>query len=161
VNSRAEFPTKMYLLCPETVSRNLPLPRNLPKSSLNLPNRHKKCNWAKKAKKAKFHLAFFQKEKKPKELKKANWQPWSGFTCQAFYPTSCRIVPTMPLLRNSTTVSLFLCRVRNGSQTVVRVQLVVHEGLQGGTPVGLPSVFLHKKTVFTVLRLVLLTGFCE
>jgi len=28
--------------------------------------------------------------------------------------------------------------------------LVIREGLQGGTPVGLPSAFLHKKTVFTV-----------
>jgi len=51
------------ILCPETVSRNLPVPRNLPKSSLNQPNRHKKSMWPKKAK---FHLAFFQKLKKAK-----------------------------------------------------------------------------------------------
>jgi len=33
---------------------------------------------------------------------------------------------------------------------VAPVPLVVREGVQGGTPVGLPSAFLHKKTVFTV-----------
>ena len=33
----------------------------------------------------------------------------------------------------------------SGSQTVVHVPVVVRKGLQGGTPAGLPSVFLHKK----------------
>jgi len=44
------------ILCPETVSRNLQVLRNLPKSSLNQPNRHKKSKWPKKAKNYKFGL---------------------------------------------------------------------------------------------------------
>ena len=35
----------------------------------------------------------------------------------------------------------------SGSQTVVRVPLVVREGLQGGTRIDLLSVFLHKKYI--------------
>ena len=83
------FQWKFIILCPETVSRNLPVPRNLPESSLNVPNRHKKSN---SPKKAKFHLAFFQKYKKAKGVekrpkitnlvsKKQNWQPWSRVDC--------------------------------------------------------------------------------
>jgi len=49
----------------------------------------------------------------------------------------------------------------SGSQTVVHVPVVVREGLQGGTPAGLPSVFFHKKTAFPAFALLLLTGFCE
>jgi len=44
---------KCSILCPETLSRKLPMPRNLPKSTLNLPNRHKNSNWPKKAEKIK------------------------------------------------------------------------------------------------------------
>jgi len=87
VNSRAEFPTKMYLLCPETVSRNLPLPRNLPKSSLNLPNRHKKCNWAKKAKKSQIPFGLFSKRKKAKGVeKKPTGNPGQDLRVRLFTP---------------------------------------------------------------------------
>jgi len=50
--SRAEFPTKIY----HSVSKNSvsifksASARNLPKPSSNLPNRHKKSSWPKKAK---------------------------------------------------------------------------------------------------------------
>jgi len=44
------------------------VPRNLPKSSLNLPNRHKKSNWLKSQKK--LYSAFSKNKKKPKVLKK-------------------------------------------------------------------------------------------
>jgi len=57
------------ILCPKTVSRNLPVPRNLPKSSLNQPNRHKKSKWLKK--KPNFIWPFFKNKKRPKALKKA------------------------------------------------------------------------------------------
>jgi len=54
------------------VSGNLPVLRNLPKSSLSLPNRHKKSKWPKKAKKSKpnFSWPFFKNRKRPMELKK-------------------------------------------------------------------------------------------
>jgi len=45
-------------------------PGNLPKSSLNLPNRRKKSNWSKKAKKTNFIWPFFKNKKRSKELKK-------------------------------------------------------------------------------------------
>ena len=72
VNSRAEFPMKIYhsvylskfIIHPETVSRNLPVPRNL-------PNRHKKCMWPKSQKKPNYIWPFFKNKKKPKELKKS------------------------------------------------------------------------------------------
>jgi len=51
------------------VSRNLPVPRNLTKSSLNLPKRQKKFNWPKRPKTPNFIWPFFQK--KTKVLKKA------------------------------------------------------------------------------------------
>jgi len=35
----------------------------------------------------------------------------------------------------------------SSSRNVVRVPMVVCEGFQGGTRVGLPSVFLHKKKI--------------
>jgi len=38
------FQKRFSILCPDTVSRNLSVPQNLPKPSLNLPNRHKKSN---------------------------------------------------------------------------------------------------------------------
>jgi len=40
------FQQKFIILCRKTVSRNLPKP------PLNLPNRHKKSNWPKKAKRS-------------------------------------------------------------------------------------------------------------
>jgi len=46
------------------------VPINLPKFSLNLPNRHNSSNWTKKAKKAKFHLTFYSKIKKAKGVAK-------------------------------------------------------------------------------------------
>jgi len=49
------------------VPKNLPVSRNLPKSTLNLRNRHKKSNWPKKAK---FHLAFSNIKKSQKSWKK-------------------------------------------------------------------------------------------
>jgi len=61
------FQWKFNILCPETVSRNLPVPRNLPKSCLNLPNRHKKYM---RPKKPNFIWPFFKNKKRPKELKK-------------------------------------------------------------------------------------------
>ena len=69
INSRAIFHSIFIILCPETVSRNLPVPRNLPKSSLYLPNRHKNSNWAKKAKKPGFICPFSKNRKKTKEVK--------------------------------------------------------------------------------------------
>jgi len=47
------------------VFRNLPVPRNLSKSSLNLPNRHKKSECPKKAK-----FVLFSKIKKAKRVEK-------------------------------------------------------------------------------------------
>jgi len=63
------------------------VPRNLPKSSLNLPNRHKKSNWPKKAKKSQILFGLFSKIKKVKGVEKRpkitnlasitpNWQHW-------------------------------------------------------------------------------------
>jgi len=46
---------------PETKSRIVPVPRNLPISSLTLPNRHKKSNWPEKAKKSQIVFGLFQK----------------------------------------------------------------------------------------------------
>jgi len=56
INSRAEFTVKIdhSVVCPETV------PRNLPKSSLNVSKPHKKSNSPKRPKKVKFNLSFFQ-----------------------------------------------------------------------------------------------------
>jgi len=67
INSRAEFQTKFIVMCP-TVSRNLSVPRNLTKSSLNQPNQHKKSNWPNKPNGI---WPFFKNIKKPKLLKKA------------------------------------------------------------------------------------------
>jgi len=58
------------ILCPETVSRNLPVPRNLPKSSLNQPNRQKNLSGEKRSKKQNFIWPFFKNKKRPKALKK-------------------------------------------------------------------------------------------
>jgi len=71
------------------VSRNLPVPRNLPKSSLNPPNWHEKSMWPKKAKKIQIAFGLFSFLKKVQSIekrpnitnlasKKANWQPWVG-----------------------------------------------------------------------------------
>jgi len=80
------FQRKFIILCPERVSRNLPVPRNLRKSSLNLPNRHKKSNWPKSQKKQLYSA--FSKDKKSQRCwkspkitnlasTKSNWQPCS------------------------------------------------------------------------------------
>jgi len=52
------------------VSRNLPVPRNLPRSSSNVPNRHKKSNSPKKAKKSQILFGLFSKIKKAKGVEK-------------------------------------------------------------------------------------------
>jgi len=87
-------------LCLETLSGNLPVPRNPPNSSLNLPNRHKKDMWPKKAK-----WPFFKNKKRPKELKngqkitnlaskKLNWQPciWASVFTSQLYTSLSAIV---------------------------------------------------------------------
>jgi len=64
------FQRKFIILCSETVSRNLPVPKNLPKSSLNLPDRHKKSNWPNKPKN-KLYLGFSKIKKSQRTWKKA------------------------------------------------------------------------------------------
>jgi len=80
-NSSAEFAIKIHhsvtpsffsnlsILCSETVSRFLPSPRNLPKSSLNLPQSTEKLNWSKKAQKQTL-FGLFSNMKKAKGVKK-------------------------------------------------------------------------------------------
>jgi len=101
------FQWKFIILCPETVSRNLPVPTNLPKSSLNLPNRHKKSKWPKKFK---FHWAFSCLKKALASItnlasKKPNWQPW-------FDVKLWRCI-TMLLFRNKDNDKKSPCQFRN------------------------------------------------
>jgi len=48
------------ILCPEAVSRNMTVPRNLPKSSLNMLNRHKYLSGQKTPKNPNFIWPFFK-----------------------------------------------------------------------------------------------------
>ena len=72
INYRAEFPMKFIILCPETVSRNLPVPRQNPAKIIfkNLPNRHKNLSGQKRPKKPNFFRPLFKNKKRPNELKK-------------------------------------------------------------------------------------------
>jgi len=57
---------KFIIMCPETVFRYLPMSGNLPKLSLNVPNRHK----IELVKRPNFIWCFFKNDKKLKDLNK-------------------------------------------------------------------------------------------